>query len=234
MKFVSQTVREAGPLSRRLFFQGGASAAALLTMPGAWSVAHAQWADRVPETVPVDELMKPDALEEIVIGQEDAPVTIVEYASMSCGHCARFHSETLPVLKERYIEPGKAKLIFREFPLDLGAAWASMIGRCADSQDRGLELTDALFKRQADWARGTTEEEVKLGLLEVLEPLGMTRDSIDACVSDRILLHNIAQRAVRAGRDFGVTATPTFFINGLKLEGAAPIEDFEAIIEPLL
>lgn len=227
--------RAARPSGRRLVLKTGAVLAAAALMPVGLRVAHAQWADgRAPETFQIDKLLESDGLDDFIIGNVDAPVTIIEYASMSCVHCARFHNETLPVLKDRYIDPGKARLIFREFPLDLAAAWGAMLGRCAEDDDKAMELTNVLFQQQEAWARGRTEEEVKSGLVQVLEPLGISRESIDTCVQDRILLHNIAQRAVRAGREFGVTSTPTFFINGLKLEGAARIEEFTAIIDPLL
>ncbi|MEM8876364.1 MAG: DsbA family protein [Pseudomonadota bacterium] len=226
--------------NRRLILKAGAAVAAVALTPIGMRIANAQWADGqgpgrgVPQTVQIDKLMESDGLDDFIIGNVDAPVTIVEYASMSCVHCARFHKETLPVLKERYIDTGKARLIFREFPLDLAAAWGSMLARCADDQDRAMELTDALFQQQEEWARGRNEEEVKSGLVEVLEPLNVSRESIDTCVDDKILLHNIAQRAVRAGREFGVTSTPTFFINGLKIEGAVELERFTAVIDPLL
>jgi protein-disulfide isomerase len=229
-------------ISRRAVLAGIGGAlftAGVISPPGSITrPAHAQSAaprgPQAPVTVSMDALMEPDGLRDFTIGSDDAPVTIIEYASMTCGHCARFHNDVLPELKARYIDTGKARLVFRDFPLDLGAAWGSMIGHCADDSEEAIARTNALFKRQEDWAFGGSEESVRSGLVSVLEPFGMTEAAIETCVSDQILLHSIAQRAVRAGREFGVTSTPTFFINGLKLEGVAPVEAFAEIIDPLL
>ena len=130
-------------LSRRSMLSVGLSAAAL-------AVAAPALAQKGPAQIPVDELMKTD-LPDIIVGKADAPVTIVEYASMTCGHCAAFHLTVLPKLKEKYIDTGKAKLIFREFPLDNVAAAVSMLGRCLPA-DASPAFVGEMFKRQGDWA----------------------------------------------------------------------------------
>ena len=111
---------------------------------------------RGPGTVTTEELMKPGPLPELTVGQADAPVTIVEYASMTCPACANFHNKVLPVLKEKYIDAGKVRLVFREFPVDPRAAMASMLARCA-SGDKSLPLIAALFSKQDDWAKAPSE-----------------------------------------------------------------------------
>ncbi len=115
------------------------------------SAGLAQKRPASPDEVPVDELMKAGALPDLALGKADAPCTIVEYASMTCGHCANFHTKVFPSLKEKYIEPGKVRFILREFPLDNLAAAASMLARCAGG-DKTYPLVDVLFQKQEEWA----------------------------------------------------------------------------------
>src|SRR5262245_59474582 len=105
---------------------------------------------RVAGNVANDELLKPGALPDLVIGNAEAPVTIVEYASMTCSHCANFHNTVLPAIKEKYIDTGKVKLVFREFPLEERAARASMMARCA-GDGKSLPLISILFSKQDEW-----------------------------------------------------------------------------------
>ena len=106
------------------------------------------------QTMPADELLKADALPDMVMGNDKAPVTVIEYASMTCSHCAHFQETTFPELKKRYIDTGKVRYIFREFPLDSLAAAAFMLARCAgkDDKDKYFALVDTLFRQQRQWA----------------------------------------------------------------------------------
>ena len=175
------------------------------------------------------ELLSPGPLPDLTMGKPDAPVTIVEYASMTCPHCANFHNNVLPQLKEKYIDTGKARLIFREFPFDERGALAAMVARCAGG-DRALPLISVLFAKQEDWAQAKNDFLTKL--YGYAQQAGFTKQSFDQCRQNEKLLKDLV--AIRdRGVQFGVNATPTFFINGKKLAGAT-MEDFDRAIGPLL
>jgi len=192
--------------------------------------ALAQRKKPAPTEVPVDELMKPGPLPDLVLGNADAPITVVEYASMTCGHCAHFHSTVFPTLKEKYVDTGKVRFIMREFPLDNLAAAASMLARCA-GDGKTFPLISVLFAKQDDWAfvKGDPRPE----LLKFAKQAGFTQESFEKCLTDQKLLDDIAAIRSRAAETFGVNATPTFFVNGKKLNGV-DLADFEKAFEPIL
>lgn len=169
------------------------------------------------------------ALAERSLGSPDASVTIVEYASMTCPHCATFHAETFGTLKERYIETGKVRMVFNNFVLNAIDLRAAMLARCAPA-DRFFGLTDVLFKTQNVWARAADPiaELSKIGRLA-----GLNKATIDACLASEALGNGlIAQR--QAGTAAGVASTPTFIINGERVVGGHSIDELAAIIDPLL
>ncbi len=179
-------------------------------------------------TVDMSDLMKPGALPDKVMGQEDAPVTIVEYASMTCPHCAHFHEATLPALKEKYIETGKVKLILREFPFDPRAEAGFMLARCAD--DKYFPMVDVLFAQQDAWA---PVKDARTALLQISRLAGFSQESFEACLTNQQLLEDV--RSVKDhGVELGVDSTPTFFIDGKRYPGALTIDQMWAIIAPLL
>jgi protein-disulfide isomerase len=180
-------------------------------------------------TVEVAKLMEPGPLPEKWLGKEDAPVTIVEYASMTCPHCAHFHQTTLPELKTKYIDPGKVRLVFREFPFDPRAEAGFMLARC--SNDNYFAMVDVLFKQQQTWA---AVDDAKEALLQISKLAGFSQESFVACLTDQKLLENVRAIRERGSKDFGVDSTPTFFINGNKFPGAMSIEQLSAIIDGLL
>jgi protein-disulfide isomerase len=158
-----------------------------------------------------------------VLGKPDAPITIIEYASLTCPHCAHFDVEVLPKLKEKWIDSGKAKLVLRDFPLDEPALRAAMVARCAPP-DRFYPLVDGLFRTQADWV----VERGWQGKLEgVTRLLGVTEKDFKTCISDKKLEDQVAQSRLTAAQQLGVEATPTFFINGKKFDGAPTVEAFD-------
>lgn len=217
-------------LSRRVLAAVFLAATAIATAGGMLTAGAQQKA--APKEIATDELMKPGELPDIVVGKADAPVTIVEYASMTCPHCAVFHNSVLPGLKEKYLDTGKARLIFREFPLDNVAAAASMLARCA-GPDKMASVVSKLFETQENWAfvRGSAVP----GLFKVAESVGFTQDTFDKCLKDEALLKNIIATRERASKAFGVTSTPTFFINGKRLDGRSDqLATFEQAIDPLL
>ena len=221
-------------LSRRhlLTLMGGI---AVVGVAAAWGLNRPAAAQRKkgpgPSEVSVEELMKPGPLPELVLGKDDAPITVVEYASMTCSHCAHFHNTVFPAFKEKYIDTGKVRLVFREFPLESLAAGASMLARCAGG-DKTLPLISALFHTQETWAfvRGDPRPE----MFKVVKQAGFTQESFDKCLADEKLLENIASIRTRASEEFGVNATPTFFINGKKMNAAATLEEFDKAFTPML
>lgn len=206
----------------------GAAALLLLTP----NLALAQEKKAEPAADLTAELMKPGPLPDIVVGKADAPVTIVEYASMTCSHCANFHNTVLPKLKEKYLDTGKAKLILREFPLDNLAAAASMLTRCA-SPDKTYDVISAFFAKQNDWA--FVQGNPVPGLFKIAGDFGFSKETFDKCLTDQKLLDGITATRDRGNKVLGVRSTPTFFINGKKLaDRADQIESFDRAIEPLL
>jgi protein-disulfide isomerase len=176
----------------------------------------------------VAELMAPGPLEDIVIGKADAPNTIVEYASMTCSHCARFHKEVFPELKQKYIDTGKAKFILREFPLDGLAVAAFMLARCA-GPDRYYPMVGGLFESQESWALPGPEGKEKLML--IAKQAGFSQESADKCVADKTQFDKVVEVRQRGHDKFGVDSTPTFFVNGKRLTGEKSFKDFEAALE---
>ncbi len=174
-------------------------------------------------------LLEPGSLPDKVLGKADAPVTIVEYASMTCPHCAHFHATTLPELKAKYIDTGKARLIFREFPFDPRAEAGFMLARC--SNDNYFPMIDVLFKQQQNWA---SVENAKDALLQISKLAGFSQESFEACLTDQKLLEDVRAVQKRGADEFKVDSTPTFFINGNTYKGALTIAEMSAIIDGML
>ncbi len=182
------------------------------------------------QDVPIEELSKAGPLPEISIGKPNAKVTIIEYASMSCGHCGVFHRELLPKLKSKYIDTGVARLVVREFPLNSTAIAVSMLARCA-GPEKTYDVIATMFDRQQQWLR---RGDVRDDLRGIMNEFGMTKVAFDLCMVDKKLFHQIKAVRQRAINAFGVKSTPTFFINGKPVVGPRSIEEFDKIIEPIL
>ena len=172
-------------------------------------------------------LLEEGPLEDIALGDPNADTVIVEYASMTCPHCAHFYDEVFPRLKEKYIDTGKVRFIFREFPLDGLAVAASMLARCAGS-DRFYPMVDGLFETQETWAVPGADGKDKLKL--IAKQAGFSEESFETCLADKQLFDKIVAVRKKAHEDYGVDATPAFFVNGKRLDGIA-FEVFEAAIE---
>lgn len=177
-------------------------------------------------TVDMNRLLEEGALPDKVLGQEDAPVTIVEYLSMTCIHCANFHNNTLPTIKERYIDTGQARLITREFPFDPRAEAGAMLARCADT--RYHAMVDVLFRQYQNWVQ---VDNARDALLQISRVAGFSQESFEACLTDQQLLNDVRAVRTRGQQEFGVDSTPTFFINGQKYSGALSVDEMSAIIE---
>jgi protein-disulfide isomerase len=183
-----------------------------------------------PNVIPMDQLMAPGPLPDIVQGSPSAPVTIVEYASMTCPHCAAFHESGWKDLKAKYVDTGKAKFILREFPLDPLAAAGFMLARCAGNDKRNAVI-DQLFAQQNTWA---FVDKPLQPLLELAKGLGFTQADFETCLQNQALYDQVNAARDQAADKFNVDATPTFFINGKKLTGELTIADFDAALDPLL
>jgi protein-disulfide isomerase len=218
-------------ITRRVFCQGTAAVALATTALG-FSTLPPFVGPALAETFPTAELMKPEGLPDMVMGSDKAPVTIVEYASMTCPHCAHFQETTFPEIKKRYIDTGKVRYIFREFPLDNLAAAASMLARCSGEKDSSkyFALIDTLFHQQRQWA---VEKPIP-PLLAIAKQAGFTEKSFDACLANQKILDGIEAVRQRALDKFKVQSTPTFFINGTLHTGAMSIDDMAKLIEPYL
>jgi protein-disulfide isomerase len=179
--------------------------------------------------VPVDQLMSIGPLPDVVQGSPAAPVTIVEYASMTCAHCAAFHDTTWPELKSKYVDSGRAKFILREFPLDPLATAAFMLARCAGPEKRNL-LIDQLFTQQKTWA---FVDKPIAPLLAMVKTVGFSQTDFETCLRNQDLYEQVSQSRERAAEAFNIDSTPTFFVNGHKLTGEMSIVDFDKAIEPL-
>jgi protein-disulfide isomerase len=180
-----------------------------------------------------EELMRPGPLPDLVLGKADAPVTIIEYASMTCPHCANFHKTTYPALKEKYIDTGKVRFIFREFPLDELAVAASMLARCSakgGSGDKAIALIDVLFASQDKWA----VRDPLPALLQISKQAGFTQATFDECLKDQKLYNDILAMRERGSKEYKVESTPTLFVNGKMQKGGASIEELDKLIAPNL
>jgi protein-disulfide isomerase len=186
------------------------------------AVVHAK--DKQPDLA---ELMVPGLLSDIVLGNADAPNVIIEYASMTCPHCAQFQKDVFPALKAKYIDTGKAKYMLREFPLDNLAVAAFMLARCSGN-DRYYPMVDAMFSTQENWAAPGVDAKDKL--LQIARQAGISKDQFDQCLADKELFNKIVQVRKRANEKFGVDSTPTFFVNGKKLTGDHQLKDFDAAL----
>jgi protein-disulfide isomerase len=174
---------------------------------------------------------KPVSLPDMALGSAKAPVTIVEYSSMTCPHCAAFAENVFPMVQSKYIDAGKVRFVSREFPLDIQAAGASMLARCAANGDasRYFEVVGMLFKQQQELVNHTTDTLKAIG-----GKFGMSAEAVESCEKDNSLLDKI-----KADQDFAydklkVDATPTFFINGERVKGSMSFEEFEKKLAPLL
>ena len=171
-----------------------------------------------------------DAATDMVIGNADAPITIIEFASMTCSHCARFHAETLPGLTRDYLDTGKARLVFRDFPLDGLALVAAKLARCA-GEERYFAFIGVLFQQQSAWA-GASDPIAALGRIARLGGLGAER--FTACLDDEDLSRGILEQRASAQSQYEIRATPTFVVNGEVHSGALTAEQFDDILQPLL
>lgn len=213
--------------TRRQFLLAASSFALAAALAGGGLELFQQGA--LAQTVAEAELMQPGPLGEQVLGDDKAPVTIIEYASMTCPHCAHFALTTFPQIKEKYVDTGKVRFILREFPFDPVAAGAFMLARCA-GKDKFFAVVDLLFRTQTTWA----VEKPLQPMLATVKQAGFTEDSFKACLANQKVLDGIEWVRNRGADKFKVQSTPTFFINGQMTVGALSFEEMEKLIQALL
>ncbi len=172
---------------------------------------------------------KPFATGDQVVGAEDAPVTVVEYASLTCPHCASFHKETWPELKAQYVDTGKVRFVMREVYFDRFGLWAAMVARCGGS-DTYFPFIDVLFKQQREWTAGDQNQIVE-SMRRIGKQGGLSDADLDLCLKDEDFARGLLADYQENAKEDGVQSTPTFFINGDRLEGARSIEEMSEAIE---
>ena len=204
-------------LDRRQLILGGTALAGLTAFA---STGHA--------AVDIAALHAPPPEGDMALGPETAKVTVVEYASASCPHCANFHVTTFKDLKKEYIDTGKIRFIFREFPLNQPALAAFMIARCAP-KEKYFPLLDMFFEEQDKWLQAPRD-----GLENIAKLAGFTKESFEACLKNEAVAKGIMAVRDKGSSEFGVDSTPTFFVNGEPLKGETSIEEFRKVIDPLL
>ena len=178
------------------------------------------------------DVAKPVSLPDMALGPASAPVTITEFASMTCPHCAAFNEMVFPKIKSEYIDSGKIRYVFREFPLDIKAAAGSMLARCIAKGDapKYFAVIDMLFKQQNDWVtKNTTQTLIRIG-----KQAGLSQQAVEDCLKDQALLDKIAADQKYASEVLKVDSTPTFFINGEKIKGETSFAEFDKRIKSLL
>lgn len=177
------------------------------------------------------QVAQPVSLPDIAIGSPKATITLTEYASMSCPHCAAWGENVFPMLRARYIDTGKLRFVFREFPLDLKAAGASLLARCIAKGDaeKYLAVTATMYQQLELLLNRTTDTFVMIGKLN-----GMNEAEVKSCATDQSMLEKLNADLQFAHQELKVDSTPTFFLNGQRLKGAMSFEELEAIIKPML
>ncbi|HEX2509658.1 MAG TPA: DsbA family protein [Microvirga sp.] len=176
------------------------------------------------------DLALPGPLGDIAQGPADAKVTIIEYASLTCPHCATFHRDTYPALKSRYIDTGKVRYVLREFPLDPLATAGFMLARC-DGEQKYYPVVDMLFQQQRAW---TSTDKPLDALRQMMRQAGFSQEKFDSCLKDQKLYDAVNAVKNRGMETFKVDSTPTFFINGQRHPGNMSIDELEKIIKPIL
>jgi protein-disulfide isomerase len=172
------------------------------------------------------ELMVAGPLGDISEGDANAPSYVIEYASLTCSHCANFHNTVYPEFKKKYVDTRKVYYIFREYPLDPLATSAAMLARCGP-QDRAVPMIDLMFDQQDNWA---FVKDPKTALINLVKQAGISEADFNTCLTNQTILDGVNAVKDRAYKQFGVDATPTFFINGVEHPGAQTLEELDKVL----
>jgi protein-disulfide isomerase len=216
-------------ITRRSFCQGSAALALAAVALGRAAPFFDLIQPALADEPSAAELVKPGPLGDRQLGPDNAPVTIIEYGSLTCPHCAHFENTTFPEVKKRYIDTGKVRYIFRPFALNPLDAGAIMLSQCI-AKDKYYPFVETLYAKQAEWVVDNPLEP----LLAISKQAGFTKESFDACLKNQKLLDQVEAERDRAAKLFGVNSTPTFFVNGKMLRGAISIDELEKELKPYL
>ncbi len=213
-----------------LFYASRASiliaAAIVLSGCGGGAIGPAPPIDKATYVPPQAELMAAGPLGDRVLGNPNAPITVIEYASLTCPHCRNYHASVFPRVKREYIDTGKVRYIVREFPIGHTSGTAAIVNRCAP-EDKYFFLLNQFLTRQPEWV---SQEVRPDAIFSVAKASGMTRETFDKCLSNQVIIDGLTEVKQR-GRQFGVIGTPTFFINGRKAQGEVTFEEIKGMIE---
>ncbi|MGB1234704.1 MAG: DsbA family protein [Planktomarina sp.] len=182
-------------------------------------------------TVPEDEVDTSFAVVDMALGEADAPVTIIEYASYTCPHCRRFHEGTFQELKRDYVDTGKVRFIYREVFFDRYGLWGAIVARC-DGEEKFFAISDMLYKQQQTWAQGTPEE-IASNLRRIGLSAGLSAEAVDACFEDADNASELVAWYEANAKQDGISSTPSFVINGTTYSNMS-YDDFKGVIDPLL
>ncbi|MBW6421050.1 DsbA family protein [Rhizobium sp. XQZ8] len=226
-------------MTRRALLGGVAVTALCLALPLGASQAFAQEMPESQGDVDMAAALKPGALPEMTLGDEKAPIQVIEYMSMTCPHCANFHNKTFDAIKTKYVDTGKVRFIIREFPFDPVATAAFMLARCNPQDTKQLSapqqyfaMVSMLFKQQRAWA-APADNNVRNALLQSVKLAGYSQQTFESCLTNQKLLDDVNGTAKRGADEFGVNSTPTFLINGKKYSGDMSVESMSKLFDSL-
>jgi protein-disulfide isomerase len=226
-------------MTRRALLGGAAVTALSLALPLGISDAFAQELPDSQGDVDMEAALKPGSLPEMFLGKEDAPITVIEYMSMTCPHCAHFHTTTFDPIKTKYVDSGKVRFIIREFPFDPVATAAFMLARSNPqnptemaTSEQYFAMVSMLFKQQRAWA-APADKDVRKALLQTVRIAGYSQQTFEACLTNQKLLDEINTVVKRGADEFGVNSTPTFLINGKKYSGDMSVESMSALFDSI-
>ena len=171
-----------------------------------------------------------EALEKKSFGNEDAKIKMLEFASLTCGHCAKFHNEVMPIIKKNYIEKGLIHFTYKDFPLDKYALKATIIARCSGNE-KFFNFLDVFYKKQKDWTR--TQDPFK-SLLKIAKFGGLKDEELKVCVGNKSIEDGVLKDRLKSSKDYDITATPTIYLNGEKYKGDLTIEALDSKLKSLL
>ena len=169
----------------------------------------------------------------VSLGSNEAAVEIKVYSSLTCPHCANFHSKIVPKIIKNYVESGKVKIIFFDFPLDQAAFNASKLVHCVD-KEKNLTLLDTLYEKQNKWAIGSSIDEINNNLKKIVENLGINSSQFDKCLNNEVIADKILNERINAHKKYSINSTPTIIINEKKFEDSASFENIKKKIEKLI
>jgi len=227
-------------ISRRTAMITGASFGALMlagcdnsgdAVANQTDVTSENTASTASEATRSGDLNIPVGFEDRWIGNEDAKVTVIEYASPTCPHCATFHTQVFPEFKERFIDSGQVRFVLRPFSRSILDAVVFMVAACNNNNDEYYSITKSYFETMRTWA---TSENPRADMAQVALNAGFTQETFDACLTNQEVFQGLEKTRTQALEEFGLDATPTFYVNGKKLAGVISVEEFAKEIEPLL